>query len=63
LVADKIASYFSEHRNDKILIFIPRERLGLGRGVPYLVAQQTKARQLILNPTKSAAVPRLLAAN
>jgi hypothetical protein len=63
LVADKIASYFREHRSDKILIFIRRERLGLGRGVPYLVAQQTQARQLILNPTKSPAGPRLLAAN
>jgi hypothetical protein len=63
LVADKIASYFREHGSDKILIFIRRDRLGLGRGVPYLVAQQTKARQLILNPTKSPARARLLAAN
>jgi hypothetical protein len=63
LVADKIASYFREHHTDKILIFIPRERLGLVGGVPYLVAQQTKARQLILNPTKSPAGARLLAAN
>ena len=62
-VADKIASYFREHRNDKVLVFIGRERLGLGRGVPYLVAQQTKARQLILNPAKSPAGPRLLAAD
>jgi hypothetical protein len=63
LVADKIATCFREHHNDKILIFIRRERLGLGRGVPYLVSQQTKARQLILNPTKSSAGARLLAAN
>lgn len=63
LVADNIASYFREHRSDKILIFIRRERLGLGRGVPYLVGQQTKARQLIVNPTKSPGAPRLLAAN
>jgi hypothetical protein len=63
LVAEKIASYFREHRNDKILIFIPRGRLGLVGGVPYLVAQQTKARQLILNPTKSLSAPRLLATN
>ena len=63
LVADNIASYFREHRNDKVLVFIRRERLGLGRGVPYLVAQETKARQLILNPAKSPAGPRLLAAN
>ena len=63
LVADQIASYFGEHRNDKVLVFIRRERLGLGRGVPYLVAQETKARQLILNPARSPASPRLLAAN
>jgi hypothetical protein len=63
LVADKIASYFREHGSDKILVFIRRERLGLGRGVPYLVAQRTKARQLILNPTKSSSGARLLAAN
>jgi hypothetical protein len=61
--ADKIAAYFREHRNDKVLVFIRRERLGLGRGIPYLVAQQTKARQLILNPTKSSTTPRLLAGN
>src|SRR5205085_11230418 len=59
--ADRIASYFREHRNDKVLVFIRRERLGLGSGIPYLVAQQTKARQLILNPTKSSIRPRLLA--
>jgi hypothetical protein len=60
--ADKIASYFREHRNGKVLVFIRRERLGLGQGVPYLVAQQTKARQLILNPRKSSAPgARLLA--
>lgn len=61
--ADKIATCFREHRNGKILIFIRRERLGLGRGVPYLVAQETKARQLILNPTRSSSGARLLAAN
>ena len=59
--ADRIAGYFREHRGDKVLVFIRRERLGLGRGIPYLVAQQTKARQLILNPTKSSTRPRLLA--
>ncbi len=64
LVADKIASYFGEHRNDKILVFLRRERLALGQGVPYLVTQQTKARQLILNPRKSSASgARLLARN
>ena len=53
--ADKIASYFREHRNEKILVFVRRERLALTQGVPYLVAQETKARQLILNPRKSSA--------
>jgi hypothetical protein len=52
--ADKIGSYFREHRNEKVLVFLRRERLGLGQGVPYLVAQETKARQLILNPRKSS---------
>lgn len=63
VVAEKIASYFREHRNGKVLVFIRRDRLGLGQGVPYLVAQQTKARQLILNPRKSSAGARLLAWN
>ena len=53
-VADKIASYFRDHRNEKLLVFVRRERLALSQGVPYLVAQETKARQLILNPRKSA---------
>ncbi|MFN2622336.1 MAG: hypothetical protein ABR611_05770 [Chthoniobacterales bacterium] len=61
--ADKIATYFREHRNEKVLVFVRRERLGLGQGVPYLVAQETKARQLILNPRKSASAARLLARN
>ena len=55
LAADNIASYFREHHNEKVLVFLRRERLGLGQGVPYLVGQQTKARQLILNPRKSGA--------
>lgn len=63
LIADEIASYFREHRNDKVLVFLSRERLGMGEGVPYLVAQKTKARQLILNPRKrSDSGARLLAA-
>jgi hypothetical protein len=61
--ADKIGSYYRDHRNEKVLVFLRRERLGLGQGVPYLVAQQTKARQLILNPRKSSAGGRLLAGN
>ena len=61
--ADKIASYFREHGNEKVLVFVRRERLGLGQGVPYLVGQETKARQLILNPRKSTTGARLLARN
>jgi len=64
VVADQIASYFREHRNEKVLVFVRRERLALGQGVPDLVAQETKARQLILNPRKSSgAGGRLLAGN
>jgi hypothetical protein len=64
IVAEKIVTYLREHRNDKVLVFIRRERLGLGQGIPYLVAQQTKARQLILNPRKSSnSAARLLARN
>src|SRR3954471_17049641 len=43
LAADKIANYVREHRNEKVFVFLRRERLALGQGVPYLVAQQTKA--------------------
>lgn len=61
-VADEIAAYLREHPSDKILVFLRRERLGMGQGVPYLVAQKTKARQLILNPRRrSDSGARLLA--
>jgi hypothetical protein len=64
VAADKIASYFREHRDEKVLVFVRRERLALAQGVPYLVAQQTKARQLILNPRKpSASGAQLVARN
>jgi hypothetical protein len=64
IVAEKIVTYLREHRNDKVLVFIRRERLGLGQGIPHLVAQETKARQLILNPRKSSSSrARLLAGN
>jgi len=62
LVADQIATYFRGHRNDKTLVFLRRSRLVMDQGVPYLVAQKTKARQLILNPRKhSESKTRLLA--
>ena len=63
VAADRIASWFREHRRDKLLVFVRRERLALAQGIPHLVAQQTKARQLILNPRKSATGARLLARN
>ena len=51
-VADEITAYFRQHHNDKVLVFLRRERLGMAQGVPYLVGQKTKARQLILNPRR-----------
>ncbi len=53
-IAGRIAEYAKEHREVKILVFLRRERLGQTRGVPHLVAQQTKARQLVLNPKTPA---------
>jgi hypothetical protein len=50
--AAKISSYFRERRGEKILVFLRRDQLGRNRGVPYFVAQKTKARQLILNPQR-----------
>lgn len=61
--ADKISTYFLGHRNQKVFVLLGRERLALGQGVPYLVAQQTKARQLILNPQRSDARRPLFARN
>jgi hypothetical protein len=51
-VADEITAYFRQHHNEKVLVFLRRERLGMAQGVPYLVGQKTKARQLILNPRR-----------
>jgi len=50
--AAKIAGRFREHRGEKIVVFLRRDRLGRDHGVPYFVAQKTKARQLILNPRR-----------
>ena len=64
LAAEKIASWFKEHRNDKLLIFLRREEVRGDYGVPYFVAKKTKARQLILNPQRHReAGPGLLARN
>lgn len=60
----KISSHFREHRGEKILIFLRRDHLGRDYGVPYFVAQKTKARQLILNPQRHSQPRRgLLARN
>jgi len=50
--AAKISAHFREHRGEKILVFLRRDHLGPDRGVPYFVAQKTKARQLILKPER-----------
>jgi hypothetical protein len=50
--AAKISSHFREHRGEKILVFLRFDHLGRDHGVPYFVAQKTKARQLILNPQR-----------
>ena len=61
-VAEQIAGHYREHQDNKVLIFLRREWLGVDHGVPYLVAQKTKARQLILNPQRHReANTRLLA--
>jgi hypothetical protein len=52
IAAEKIASYFKEHRGEKVLVFLRRDEVGSDYGVPYFVAQKTKARQLILNPRR-----------
>jgi hypothetical protein len=64
LAAEKIASYFKEHRSEKILVFLRRDEVRGDYGVPYFVAQKTKARQLILNsPRHREPGPGLLARN
>jgi hypothetical protein len=60
--ADKIAEQFRERRSEKLLVFLPRRHLGSARGVPYLVAQKIKARQLVLDSREHpASRARLLA--
>jgi hypothetical protein len=50
--AAKIAGRFREHPAEKIVVFLRRDYLGRDHGVPFFVAQKTKARQLILNPQR-----------
>ena len=60
--AEKIAEHFRERRSEKLLVFFHRRHLGKARGVPYLVAQKIKARQLVLDSKgHSSGRPRLLA--
>jgi hypothetical protein len=62
--AAKIVARFREHRGEKILVFLRRDHLGRDHGVPFFVAQKTKARQLILNPQRHREPgPGLLARN
>jgi hypothetical protein len=61
LAAEKIASYFKEHRTDKVLVFLRRDEVRGEYGVPYFVGRKTKARQLILNPHHQHEAAGLLA--
>lgn len=47
--AEKIAEHFRERRSEKLLVFFHRRHLGNTHGVPHLVAQKIKARQLVLD--------------
>ena len=56
--AATISRYFEANRAEKILVFFHRAHLGRDHGVPYLVAQKVRARQLVFDskpsPTSSA---------
>lgn len=47
--AERVAGYFREHRDEKLLVFLHRRQLGNNRGVPYFVAQKIKVRQLVID--------------
>ncbi|HEY2139735.1 MAG TPA: hypothetical protein VGH00_06635 [Chthoniobacterales bacterium] len=61
--AARISAHFREHRGEKILVFLHRDHIARDHGVPYFVAQKTKARQLILNPQTRGPGPGLLTLN
>jgi hypothetical protein len=62
--AGRIADYFHQQKSEKILVFLRRTQLDQHHGVPYFVAQKTRARQLVLNPRRTSAPGgRLLAGN
>jgi hypothetical protein len=54
LLAQTIARYARDHTSDRVLVFVRHRLMGSEHGVPYFVAQKTKARQLVLNPEPSA---------
>jgi hypothetical protein len=47
--AERIVGHFRAHRDRKLLIFLHGRHLGSAGGVPYLVAQKIRARQLVLD--------------
>jgi len=59
--AATIAQYYQANRGEKILIFFHRIHLGRDHGVPYLVAQKARARQLVLDSRSPASGASLLA--
>ena len=61
--AAQIAEYFRQHGSEKMLVFLRRHQLDRNHGVPYFVAQETKARQLVLNAPQTPRRSRLLARN
>ena len=60
--AGAIARYFQANRGDKILVFLHRAHLGRDHGVPFLVAQKVRARQLVLDSRPAPASGRRLLA-
>ncbi len=59
--AEQIAASLRDHPGEKLLAFIHRRELDSARGVPYFVAQKTKARQLLLDlPALPPSPPHLL---
>ncbi|MDP9003507.1 MAG: hypothetical protein M3N12_01805 [Verrucomicrobiota bacterium] len=47
--AARVAQNFRDHSEEKLLLFLHRQHLGSASGVPALVAQKIKARQLVLD--------------
>ena len=59
--AERVAGYFREHRDEKLLVFLHRRHLVNNRGVPFFVAQKIRARQLVLDSREHPPESRLLA--